>query len=324
MNTFTPANIKMWSRLGSCGAYGFAMNLLAEQDKNIAAITSDLCYYSGLDRFKRMHPDCFYNVGIAEQNMLGVAAGMASEGMTVFASTYATFAAARILDQVRVNMGYMQLPVKLVGLTAGLSVGILGATHMGSEDIAAIRCIPNITVVSPADTTETVKAVLAAAQTEGPFYIRLSGIMGSPVVYKEDYDFTVGKAIELRSGKDICMIATGTMVAASLRAADILGNHGFSASVIDMHTIKPLDTDKLKEKLGCRLLVTVEEHSRIGGLGAAVAEAFSEYINKPPHLIIGLPDCYPHADTYDNLIELCGLSADSIAEKILSMLKVLS
>lgn len=321
MSVFTPANIRMWSRLGSCGAYGFAMNLLAENNNNIAAITSDLCYYSGLDRFKKLHPECFYNVGIAEQNMLGVAAGMASEGFNVFASTYATFAAARILDQVRVNMGYMKLPVKLVGLTAGLSVGILGPTHIGNEDIAAIRPIPNIILVSPADTTETVKAILAAATIEQPFYIRLSGVMGSPVVYNDDYEFTIGKAIKLRSGKDICIIATGTMVAESLKAADILSQQGISASVIDMHTIKPLDTDIIRENLNCKLLVTVEEHSRIGGLGAAVAESISEYANTPPHMIIGISDNYPHADTYNKLIEECGLTAASIADKISGKIK---
>lgn len=319
-SNFTSANIRMWSRLGSCGAYGAAMNILAEDNDDLVAITSDLCFYSGLDRFRQKYSDKFYNVGIAEQNMLGIAAGMASEGLNVFASTYATFAAARILDQVRVNMGYMNIPVKLVGLTAGLSVGILGATHIANEDIAAIRSIPNITILSPADTTETVKTVLAAAEMDAPVYIRLTGVMGSPLVYKENYDYSIGKSICIREGKDILIIATGTMVAESLKAADILEQQGISAKVVDMHTIKPIDKEVLSECSDYKLIVTAEEHSIIGGLGSAVAEEISLYTDKPPHLFIGLQDKYPHADTYNNLMEEYGLTYNSIAERIMERL----
>lgn len=323
MSIFTPTNIRMWSRLGSCGAYGFAMSHLAEQKEDLIAVTADLCFYSGLDRFSKNYPEHFYNVGIAEQNMLGIAAGMASEGFNVFASTYATFAAARILDQVRVNMGYMKLPIKLVGLTAGLSVGILGTTHIGNEDIAAIRSIPNITVLSPADTTETVKAVLAAAETNQPMYIRLGGIMGSPLVYKDDYDFTLGKGIELKKGNDVSVIATGTMVAEALKASRLLEEQGISSSVIDIHTIKPIDGELIRACLDSKLIVTVEEHSVIGGLGSAVAEEISLCRQKPPQLFIGLSDRYPHADTYDALIGEYGLTAESIAKKIQEQLEKL-
>lgn len=321
MNIFTPANIRTWSRLGSCGAYGAAMSHLASENDNIAAITADLCFYSGLDRFRKSYPENFYNVGIAEQNMLGIAAGMVNEGFNVFASTYATFAAARILDQVRVNMGYMKLPIKLVGLTAGLSVGILGPTHIGNEDISAIRAIPNIVILSPADTTETVKAVLTAAETDQPTYIRLTGVMGSPLVYKGDFDYTIGKGIRLRDGSDVSIIATGTMVAESIRAAEMLEQYGISASVTDIHTIKPLDSDAIRECLSSRLLVTVEEHSAIGGLGSAVAEEISLCANKPPHMLIGLPDMYPHADEYNELLKICGLTAEHICTKIREQLE---
>ena len=318
MIDFSPSNIRMWSRLGSCGAFGAAMCSLAENNDNLAVVTADLCFYSGLDRFHQSYPDKLYNVGIAEQNMVGIAAGMASEGFNVFATTYATFAAARTLDQIRVNMGYMQMSVKLVGLTAGLSVGILGATHTGNEDVAAIRSIPNITVLSPADTTETVKAVLAAAGLDKPVYLRLSGVMGSPVVYKEDYEFTVGKAIKLRKGSDIAVIATGTMVHEALAAADILEEKGISASVMDMHTIKPIDKEAIMQCMDSKLIVTMEEHSTIGGLGSAVAETIADIPSKPPQLMIGLSDNYVHAGEYKALINEYGLTPEAVTEKILS------
>lgn len=323
MIEFSSSNIRMWSRLGSCGAFGAAMCALAEADEQLAVITADLCFYSGLSRFESNYPDKLYNVGIAEQNMVGVAAGMANEGLNVFATTYATFAAARTLDQIRVNMGYMKLPVKLVGLTAGLSVGILGATHTGNEDVAAIRSIPNITVLSPADTTETVKAVLAAAKMDKPVYLRLSGVMGSPTVYKNDYDFTVGKAIKLRDGRDISIIATGTMVYEALRASELLEEKGISASVLDMHTIKPIDEQAVTECANSRLIVTVEEHSIIGGLGSAVAETIAGFDFKPPQLMIGLSDNYVHAAEYNELIKEYGLTAEQITEKIIKKYKAL-
>lgn len=321
MSYFTPANIRMWSRLGSCGAHAMAMGYLAENDKSIIAMEADLGVHAGLDRFRRSYPENYVNVGISEQNMIAVAAGMASEGYKVFASTFASFASARPLDQIRVNMGYMQLPVKLMGLTAGLSAGFLGATHLGTEDMAIIRSIPNITILSPADSTETVKAVLAAAESDKPVYIRLTGTMGSPVVYKEDYDYRIGKGIKLRDGSDAAIIATGTMVAESLKAAEALSEQGISASVIDIHTIRPLDGEMIRQCLDCKLIVTAEEHSITGGLGSAVAEEISPCAHKPPQLLIGLPSSYPDADSYEAMLEKYGLTAEKIAGKIAEFMK---
>lgn len=318
MIVFTPANIRTWSMLGSCGAFGMAALELPDIDDTTVIVTADLCSFSGLDRFRNKFPDRLYNVGIAEQNMIGIAAGMTKEGFNAFATTYATFASTRSCDPVRVNMGYMGLGIKLVGLTSGLSVGILGATHMSIEDIAIMRAIPRLTVLSPADCTETVKATLAAAMHDGPVYLRLTGGMNNPVVYKEDYDFQIGKAITLREGNDITIIATGTMVYQSLEAAKILENNGISSTVIDMHTIKPLDTtvlDKAFEQ--AKLIVTVEEHSVIGGLGGAVAEYKSKHINSPVQLTIGIEDSFPHAGEYGYLLEKCGLTAPQIAKQIL-------
>ena len=317
MTAFTPANIRTWSMLGSCGAFGMAALDLPDIDDKTVIVTADLCSFSGLERFRTRFPDRLYNVGIAEQNMIGVAAGLTKEGFNVFATTYATFASTRSCDPVRVHMGYMGFGIKLVGLTAGLSVGILGATHMSIEDVAIMRAIPNMTVLSPADCTETVKATLAAARHDGPVYLRLTGGMNNPVVYKEDYDFQIGKAISLRQGDDITIIATGTMVYQALEAAKILEAKGLSAAVIDMHTIKPLDTGLLdKAFTSSKLIVTVEEHSVIGGLGGAVAEYKSTKQNAPVQLTIGIEDFFPHAGDYAHLLEKCGLTSVQIARKI--------
>jgi transketolase len=318
MISFTRATTRSWSMLGSSGSFGVAALELPELNSNVAIVTADLSFFSGLDRFRAKYPERLYNVGIAEQNMLGVAAGMAKEGHRVFVTTYATFASARTCDQVRVNMGYMQLDVKLVGLAAGLSVGILGPTHMSIEDIAVMRAIPNITVVSPADCTATVKATLAAAQHKGPMYIRLSGVMNNPVVYKEDFDFTIGKAIRLREGDDVAIIATGTMVHAALEAATLLAERQIACTVIDMHTIKPLDEAAVKDTLGAKLLVTVEEHNKKGGLGGAVAECLASVPRKPPQLVLGMSDMFNHPADYHYLLEQHGLTPKQIAASILA------
>lgn len=319
---YKSSNLRLWSRLGSCGALGQAALGLAEQNDRVVFITSDLCFYSGLDRFNAKYPDKLYNVGIAEQNMVNIAAGMAKEGFIPFATTYATFAAMRCADQVRVSMGYMKLGVKLIGLTAGLSVGILGPTHMSIEDLAVMRSIPNIVIFSPADCTESVKAIMAAAEIDAPVYIRLTGGMPNPIVYNEDYNFQIGKAITLRDGDDIVIYATGTMVYNSLQAAEILERQGISAKVIDIHTIKPIDEETIKANTQYKMIFTVEEHSVIGGMGSAVAECLSKSDAKI--CIIGLQDQYDHAADYNYLIEKNGLDSQGIAKTIISKYKELN
>lgn len=311
---FSKSNIRLWSRLGSCGAYGQAALELAKTDDRVVFTTADLCFYSGLERLKAQFPDKLYNVGIAEQNMIGIASGLASEGFIPYASTYATFAAMRCADQVRVNMGYMQLGVKLVGLTAGLSVGILGATHMSIEDIAVMRSIPNMTILSPADCTETVKAILAASENSNPTYIRLTGGMPNPIVYQEDYDFQIGKSIVLREGKDIVVFATGSMVYNALRAAELLEEDSLSVKVINIHTIKPIDKEAIFQNLNYAHIFTVEEHSVIGGLGSAVAELISE--RRANLHLMGIKDQYDHAADYNFLIKKNQLDPLGIANTI--------
>lgn len=320
MLEITSRNIRTWSILGSCGAFGVAANELAGEDADFAVVTSDLTYFSGLERLKAGYPEKLYNVGIAEQNMIGVAAGMVNEGMNVFATTYASFATTRALDQVRMNMAYMKLPIKLIGLTAGFSAGILGASHMALEDIAIMRSMPEIIILSPADCLETIKAIMVAARCKSPVYIRLSGNMKMPGIYKEDYDFAIGKSVVCREGNDVTVFATGSMVYESLLAADILEQNGISTQVVNMHTIKPLDREAVLHGCNSSLIVTVEEHSRIGGLESAIAEELSEMENKPRQLILGIENSYPHAASYDYLLRKNGLKSEMIAERILKML----
>ena len=321
MIAFNPMNVRIWSMLGSCGAFGQAALELPETNDKVVMLTSDLCVFSGLERFKAKFPDRFYNVGIAEQNMVGVAAGFAREGFVPFATTYATFAAMRCADQVKVNMGYMGLPVKLVGLTAGFAVSALGATHMSLEDVAVMRSIPNVTVLSPADSTATVKAVIAAATCPGPVYLRLSGPMPNPIVYKGECPFEIGRANTLRCGTDVAIIATGSMVHQSLKAAEMLEGDGFSVEVIDMHTIQPLDENAIARALDRKLIVTVEEHSVVGGLGSAVAERLACHHQHSRLLMIGHEGRYPLAGAYADLIRQDGLDAESIHRRIFQNLK---
>lgn len=316
-------NIRIWSRLGSCGAFGQAALALPEMDDRVVMLTADLCSFSGLERFRAKYPDRLYNMGIAEQNMLGVAAGLAREGFVPFATTYATFAALRSADQVKVCMGYMGLGVKLVGLTSGYSVGVLGPTHMCLEDLSVMQALPNIVILSPADCTATVKATLAAAKTDAPVYLRLTGSMNCPIVYRDDFDFEIGRAITLREGTDISIIATGSMVHVALKAAEKLAEAGLSADVVDMHTIRPLDIEAVERACSRNLIVTVEEHSVIGGLGSAIAGSLALKKARPAHLIIGAEGGYPHAGDYASLLEDSGLTPDHVAARIAATYKEL-
>ena len=318
MTVVNSTNARIWSKLGSRGSFGTAMLDLGTQNNNILAISADLCKTSGLNRFRAAFPDRFINVGIAEQNMIGVAAGLSAGGHIVFGTSFSNFIALRSCEQVRHYLGYMKSNVKLVGLAAGFSIGMFGATHYGIEDIAIMRAIPNITVLSPADSTETVKSTVAAAEFNGPVYLRLTGGMNSPIVYKEDYKFEIGKAISLKEGRDIIIIATGSMVYNSLEAAKLLEAQGISATVIDMHTIKPLDTSIINQAgKSVKLIVTEEEHSIIGGLGGAVAEYKSTLKNAPPQIMIGIPDEFGNAGDYPFMLDKYGLTAAKIARTIL-------
>lgn len=311
-----------WSRIGSRATFGVALLEMAEDRDDLIVLAADTSTSAGLDRFRKTLPEKYLEIGISEQNGLGVAAGLASEGMDVVCTTFAPFQTMRCCEQIKVNLGYMQHKVTFVGLASGVVLGTLGYTHCCIEDLAVMRAIPNITVISPADCGETVKATAAALDHNQSVYIRLTGGSPNPPVYTEDYDFEIGKAVTIREGDDISIIATGTMVHASLKAAEVLAEAGIEANVINMHTIKPIDRKAVEVACASsRLIVTVEEHNTVGGLGSAVAEVKTELSNAPPQLTLGINDTYAKSGEYKDILEHYGLTPDQIAASVQDRLK---
>lgn len=311
---------KLWSRLGARATLGQAILEAAKERDDFYVMSADLAQSSGLVRFREEFPERFINAGIAEQNLIGLAAGLAKDGTNVFATSFSPFITMRACEQVRMNMGYMQLNIKTVGLGSGLVMAQLGNSHFGIEDGAVMRAIPGMTVISPADGVEIVKTVEALCDYDGPAYLRLTGGPGLPIVYDEDIDFQIGKANKIRDGKDISIIAAGTMVHYGSAAADLLSAKGIEAAVIDMHTIKPLDTECIDAQIDKKLIVTIEEASIVGGLGSAVSEHLAVKKNKPAQLLLGIKDFFPHAGSYQYLLEQCRLTGKQIAEDIESAL----
>jgi len=318
----TSSNIKMWSRIGARPTYGLAMMELAKEREDLIVLTADMSTSAGLDRFRKTYPDKFIDVGIAEQNMIGIAAGLADNGYNVFTVTFAPFQSMRCCEQIRVDLAYANIKVTMTGLASGVIQGSLGNTHCCFEDIGVLRSFPNLIILSPADGVGIVKAVFAAAECDKPVYIRVTGGAKNPIVYDKDIDFKIGEAIELEAGNDLTIFATGTMVYNSLQTAKILRQNGISASVWDMHTIKPIDKAAIEDAVyKNKLIVTVEEHSVIGGLSSAVAECLSSYEHNPSQLAIGINDFFPKPGDYPYMLEQCGLTSEQIAEKILDALK---
>lgn len=316
MIEITRAKAKLWSRLGSRATYGQAILEMAKQRDDFYVMSADLCQSSGLVKFREEFPDRFINSGIAEQNLIGVAAGLAKDGTNVFASSFAPFVSMRACEQVRMNMGYMQLNIKTVGLGSGLIMAQLGNSHYGIEDGSVMRAIPGMTVVNPADGVEIMKTVEAFCEYNKPAYLRLTGGPNLPIVHEGNIDFQIGKAIRIREGKDLAIVATGTMVYYAMRAAELLTEKGIDATVIDMHTIKPIDKECIDTLLDKDLLVTIEEATIVGGLGSAISEYISSKKSKPAQLMLGIRDCFPHAGSYQYLLENCGLTAEHIASDI--------
>lgn len=318
---FTGKQNRLWSRIGSRATYGQAILMLGGFKENLMVLSADLGNSSGLERFRKTYPDKFVNIGIAEQNMVGVAAGLAKEGYVVFASSFAPFITMRASEQVRMNMGYMDLNIKTVAIGSGLAMNFLGNSHFGLEDASIMRSIPNLTVISPADCMEIVKTVFASADFPHPIYIRLTGGVGFPCVYQDDYDFEIGKGITLMDGTDVTIIATGSMVYQSLEACKIIKEKGFNPMLINMHTIKPLDTKIIDKAIKNNSpIFTVEEHSIVGGLGSAVAEYISKIDKSPSLEMIGLPDKFLKTAEYNYLLNEYGLVPEKISNKILNKL----
>ena len=314
-------NIKLWSTIGSRATLGMAALELAKTKDNLMILTCDVSTSAGLDRFRKVFPDKYLDLGIAEQNLIGVAAGLASENFNVITTTFAPFQTMRCCEQIKVNAGYMKHKICMVGIGSGLALGTLGYTHCCIEDIGVLRSIPNLTIISPADSLETVKALSAAINLDGPSYIRLTGSSNNPIVYKEDYKFEVGKSITLREGKDVTIFAVGSMVFQAIQAAEILSKEKIEATVVNMHTIKPIDKEVIHKASKKKLIVTIEEHNIIGGLASSVSECLSKIENSPQLQPIGINDLYDKGGEYKHLLEKHGLTPKKIVDNIKSTLK---
>lgn len=300
----------------STAIFGIYLPDQIESIPNVNVLSADMSVAASLDRFICQYPEHFTEVGIAEQNLIGIAAGMASEGFIPVAVAQAAFISMRAFEMVRQYLGYMHNKVVLIGLNAGFYLQYFGNTHYCIEDIAILRSIPGMTVLSPADAGEAVMAFRESLKCQGPVYIRLTGGSQIPVVYDERCDFEIGKDIVLREGSDVCIFATGACVGHSLRAADILKESGIEAKVVDVHTLKPFDKDTIELSKNCKLFVSVEEHSVIGGLGSAVAECISMKKGFPSLLQLGVHDTFSQPGDYDYLMQQHRLTPEMIAEDI--------
>ena len=296
-------------------AYGEAVAKLGHTNDKIVVLDADLSGATQTKYFKKEFPDRFYNIGIAEENLMGVAAGFAYQGFIPFASTFAVFGTGRAFEIVRNQIAYVNLNVKLALTHAGISVGEDGGSHQSIEDIALMRSLPNMTVIVPCDPIETEKAVSAAAKFVGPVYLRLARPAVEDITKPED-KFEIGKAQILKDGKDACIIACGLMVSRALDAANELAKDGIDTAVINMHTIKPLDKETvLKYNDKCKVLISVEEHSVIGGLGSAIAETIAG-TNGAKFTMVGINDKFGHSGNPDKLFEEYRLTKENIIKKI--------
>lgn len=286
---------------------------------NLKILSSDMSYGARLERFKAFYPEHFINVGIAEENLIGVSAGLTSEGFKCVALAQATFITMRCYEQVRQYMSYMGYPIVLVGLSAGLIMQFMGNTHYAIEDMAIMRALPGVEVLSPADSVEAVRAFEYALSSNKPTYIRLTGSADAPLVYKEYGVYNPYKANLLKEGEDIAIIATGAMVEMSLAAAlQIEENYGYKVSVIDMHSVSPLDKDIVEKCRKAQLIVTVEEHYTTGGLGSAVAEVLSDQAGSPRLIRIGIDNKYSTVGDYGFLLGQHDLTVEGIVNRVLT------
>lgn len=300
--------------------FGEGLQFLGEKYPDVVALGADITSSVSLDYFRNKYPDRFFSLGIAEQNIMGVAAGMALAGKIPFASTYGVFSALRTTDQIRISVCYNNLPVKIGGAHAGISVGPDGATHQALEDIAIMRVLPNMTVLSPCDATQTKLATVASVeQVKGPAYIRY-GREAVPDFTTEDLPFEVGKGQLLKEGKDITIIATGHLVWESLQAAYELDKQNINARVINIHTIKPIDKEIIiKAAQETKKIITAEEHQINGGLGSAVAEVLAKFAPAPVQMI-GMDDQFGESGKPDELMDKYGMKTENIVRVALNML----
>lgn len=310
-------NIDIKKPIATRDAYGEALLHLGQKRKDIVVLDADLSGSTKTGKFAKVFPERFFNLGVAEQDLICTAGGLALTGKLPFASTFAIFETGRAWEQIRQTICYSNLNVKLVATHSGITVGEDGASHQAIEDVALMRVLPNMTVIVPADAFETIQVINKVAEYYGPTYIRL-GRAKVPPVMPDDYEFRIGKAYKFHLGQDVNIIAMGIMVSISLKASEILKKEGVDVGVINMSTVKPLDTEVLLEASGkCKLVVTAEEHSIIGGLGGAVCEFLSE--NNPVKVIrIGIKDNFGCSGSSEDLLKYYGLTVENIVETIMS------
>lgn len=307
-------------KIATRDAYGKALVKLGAQNPRVVVLDADLSKSTKTADFKKQYPERFFNMGIAEQNLLGTAAGFAAAGKIPFASTFAVFATGRAFEQIRNSIAYTKLNVKIAATHAGLTVGEDGASHQAIADVAVMRALPNMTVIVPADGIEAEKAVFAAAEKDGPVYIRM-GRSGVPVLFSEEYVFKIGKAAVMKAGSDVTVIACGIMVADALSAAKELEREGISVRVVNMATIKPIDKEAIiSAALETGAVVTAEEHNIIGGLGSAVAEVLSEHAPAPLERV-GVRDTFGESGKPQELLEKYGLTPKDIKAAIYKVLE---
>jgi transketolase len=322
MDGVTKKDLVQWSRLGPRPMFGQFMLRLGAVNDDLMVVSADLGRSSGLDRFKKQFPEKYLSVGISEQNMVGVAAGLAKEGFKVFVTSFAPFLSMRASEQIRMNLGYMELGVNLVALGGGLSMGYLGNSHFGLEDIAVMRTVPNLNIHCPSDSFELWHILNdISSNNRGPSYIRLTGAPGMPPVHNEKYNYKFNCLNQLRNGQDVLVIASGSMVSQSQIAIEKLNENGIEAALINLHTIKPLPSNLMETFEQFDRIVLVEEHTAIGGLLGAISEQMVvEGITKKV-LAINLPDQFGPTGTYNYLLDYHGLTGEKIAKRIEKFMK---
>lgn len=315
--------IKTMSKIGSSASFfSLAMEEAMKSNDELCVLVADVSRYSGLSKANNKFPDRIINVGIAEQDMIGIAAGMALQGQKVYVVTYASFVVARALEQLRHNASVLGLDICIVGINAGYSMEDLGVSHWATEDIAFTRCLPGMKVVCPADNLEAYKVCIESAKVKGPMYVRLSGTTNDPIVYENDYEFSLGKTVLLKNGDDALIICHGSMVKESLKATYILAGYGLEVAVANMHTVKPLDysfMDKAVEEFD--VIFVIEEHNVIGGLGSAISEYVAEKVCSTKVVRMGMQDRIYHPGSRRYIWEQAGICDHQIAEQIIKNLR---
>lgn len=309
---------KMWARMGPRAVYGRIMSAIARDNDDVLLMSADLGRSSGLASFYQSQPERFINTGIAEQNMIGVAAGLTRVNYSVYASTFAPFASMRAAEQVRMNMGYMQEPVKLVALGSGMAMGFLGNSHFGLEDVAVMKTIHNLTIISPADCIELYKVLTATLTYNSPVYIRLTGSINCPIVYEEDYDFKIGQPTWILPKSDVNVFATGTTVGQAKKAIEKLNSEGYNIGLLNIHTIKPFDEALFASILTeTKQLFIFEEHAKVGGLRSSIYDVLiDKNIRNIRVFSHTLPDSYLESGEYEYLLNRYQLDANGITQKI--------